>query len=125
MDSSLITALASRHVSHTKTFSIGFADRSFDESDHARTEVEAIGTDHSVLRFDPEIACATMQELWQYLDEPIADASIVPTFLLSRMTKKSVTVALSGEGGDELFGGYPTYYAHRLATYWNMIPTPA
>lgn len=125
IDSSLITALASRHVSHTlKTFSIGFADRSFDESDHARTVAEAIGTDHSVLRFDPQIACATMQELWQYLDEPIADASIVPTFLLSRMTKKSVTVALSGEGGDELFGGYPTYYAHRLASYWNMISSP-
>lgn len=125
IDSSLITALASRHVSQPlQTFSIGFADKSFDESDHAQTVAEALGTKHSVLRFDPHIACATMEELWNYLDEPIADASIVPTFLLSRMTKKSVTVALSGEGGDELFGGYPTYFAHRLAQYWNMIPSP-
>lgn len=123
IDSSLITALASKHVDHSlQTFSIGFEDKSFDESTHAEVVANHIGTKHKLLKFNPDIACATMQELWNYLDEPIADASIVPTFLLSRMTKQNVTVALSGEGGDELFGGYPTYYAHRMAQYWNMIP---
>jgi len=63
-----------------------------------------------------------MNELWTVLDEPLADASIVPTYYLSKMTRKHVTVALAGEGGDELFGGYPTYQAHKLAKLWTHIP---
>lgn len=125
IDSSIITAMAAKQVSlPLKTFSIGFEDRSFDESSHAEVVSRHIGTEHKMLKFNPDIARETMQDLWNYLDEPIADASIVPTFLLSKMTKQHVTVALSGEGGDELFGGYPTYYAHRMAQYWNMIPAP-
>jgi asparagine synthase (glutamine-hydrolysing) len=63
-----------------------------------------------------------MTELWDYLDEPLADASIVPTYFLSKMTRRRVTVALAGEGGDELFGGYPTYQAHQWAKLWNYLP---
>ena len=124
IDSSTITALAARRSSKPiKTFSIAFADRSFDESEHAKMVARHIGTEHHVIRFQPEQAFETMNELWQILDEPIADPSILPTYFLSKMTRKSVTVALSGEGSDELFGGYPTYQAHRLAYLWNAIPS--
>ncbi|HEY9774886.1 MAG TPA: asparagine synthase (glutamine-hydrolyzing) [Planktothrix sp.] len=123
IDSSTVAALASRHVSgRLRTFSIGFADKSFDESEYARMVADKLGTEHEVVTFLPELAFETMQELWGYLDEPMADASIVPTFFLSKMTKRSVTVALSGEGGDELFGGYPTYQAHRLTALYNQLP---
>lgn len=122
IDSSAITALAARHVNRLKTFSIGFADQSFDESSHAELVAKHVGTDHHTAIFSPQMALETLTELWQVLDEPMADASILPTFFLSKMTKKSVTVALSGEGGDELFGGYPTYQAHRMAGYWQAIP---
>jgi asparagine synthase (glutamine-hydrolysing) len=123
IDSSTVAALAARHVSgRLRTFSIGFADKSFDESAYARSVADKLGCEHEVVTFEPDLAFATMQELWGYLDEPMADASIVPTFFLSKMTKRSVTVALSGEGGDELFGGYPTYQAHRLALLWNHLP---
>jgi asparagine synthase (glutamine-hydrolysing) len=123
VDSSSIAALAQRHLNEPlKTFSIGFADRSFDESEYAEAVAQRVGCDHHVAVFSAEMALATMEDLWKVLDEPMADASIVPTYFLSKMTKEHVTVALSGEGGDELFGGYPTYQAHRLANIWQMIP---
>lgn len=125
VDSSSIAALAQRHLNGPlKTFSIGFADKSFDESDYAKAVASRVGCDHHVAVFSAEMALNTMEDLWQVLDEPMADASIVPTYFLSKMTKEHVTVALSGEGGDELFGGYPTYQAHRLANLWQMIPKP-
>ncbi|HEY9788564.1 MAG TPA: asparagine synthase (glutamine-hydrolyzing) [Candidatus Obscuribacterales bacterium] len=125
IDSSGIAALAAEIAGRQlKTFSIGFADRSFDESQHALAVAKHLGTDHKVVTFVPELAFETMCELWQFLDEPIADASIVPTFFLSKMTKQDVTVALAGEGGDELFGGYPTYQAHRIAKLWRSLPSP-
>ncbi len=127
IDSSSIAALAlaSEAVKKPlKTFSIGFSDPSFDESMHARAVAGHIGADHHLVTFLPELAFATMQELWNFLDEPLADASIVPTYFLSKMTRQEVTVALAGEGGDELFGGYPTYMAHRLARVWNAFPRP-
>lgn len=124
IDSSTVAALAAKHVpGRLKTFSVGFADKSFDESKWAKIVAESLGTEHQDVTFQPELAFETMQELWQYLDEPMADASIVPTFYLSKMTRRSVTVALSGEGGDELFGGYPTYQAHKLASVWNSLPS--
>lgn len=81
-----------------------------------------IGSEHSAVEFSPDLASDTMEELWRFVDEPLADASLLPTFFLSKMTKRSVTVALSGDGGDELFGGYPTYQAHRMAALWNHVP---
>lgn len=123
IDSSAIASLAaSQSSSRIRTFSIGFADASFDESDHAKAVADHIHSQHEVVEFEPSLARRTLDELWEFLDEPMADASILPTFFLSKMTRKSVTVALSGEGGDELFGGYPTYQAHRLAGIWNQVP---
>jgi asparagine synthase (glutamine-hydrolysing) len=125
IDSSLIAALAARNSTRTlKTFSIGFADQSFDESKHARTVAAHLGTEHHVEIFDPHTGLQMMEELWNFLDEPLADASIIPTYFLSKTTRTHVTVALAGEGGDELFGGYPTYQAHRLAQFWTAIPRP-
>ncbi len=125
IDSSAIAALAARGaMSPIKTFSIGFADKSFDESDYAKAVAAHIGCEHQMAVFDSTTAVETMEELWQVLDEPLADASIIPTYFLSKMARQEVTVALSGEGGDELFGGYPTYQAHRLAALWKLIPYP-
>jgi asparagine synthase (glutamine-hydrolysing) len=123
IDSSAIAALASADRSERlKTFSIGFTDKSFDESEQAKLVADHLGTDHQVAWFTPELGRETLEALWNYLDEPLADASIVPTFFLSKMTRQSVKVALAGEGGDELFGGYPTYQAHRLAKLWTDVP---
>lgn len=123
IDSSCIAALASQFSSSpVKTFSIGFDDKSFDESSHALAVAKHIGADHEVVTFSPELGFETLSELWEVLDEPLADASIVPTYSLSKMTKKHVTVALAGEGGDELFGGYPTYQAHKFAPMWGLMP---
>lgn len=123
IDSSCIAALASQFSSKPiKTFSIGFKDKSFDESAHALAVAKHIGADHEVVTFSPELGYETLMELWDILDEPLADASIVPTYSLSKMTRKHVTVALAGEGGDELFGGYPTYQAHKFAPMWGIMP---
>ncbi len=125
IDSSSIAALATAAGGERlKTFSIGFADKSFDESEHAAAVATHLGSDHHVSTFTSDHGFKMMAELWQVLDEPLADASIVPTYFLSKMTRKVVTVALAGEGGDELFGGYPTYQAHRLAAVWNTLPAP-
>jgi asparagine synthase (glutamine-hydrolysing) len=123
IDSSAIAALASQlRTEKLKTFSIGFKDSSFDESEHAEKVASHLGTEHNIAWFTPDLAESTLTELWDYLDEPLADASIVPTFFLSKMTKRQVKVALAGEGGDELFGGYPTYTAHQMAAVWNSVP---
>jgi asparagine synthase (glutamine-hydrolysing) len=123
IDSSTIAALAAPKVEGAlKTFSIGFSDASFDESEHARSVAHHLGAHHENVQFEPNLALATMTELWTILDEPLGDASIVPTYFLSKMTRRHVTVALAGEGGDELFGGYPTYQAHQLAELWNYLP---
>ena len=123
IDSSCIAAFAAQLKSDPiKTFSIGFDDPSFDESIHALAVAKHIGSDHEVVTFSPDLAFETLNELWGILDEPLADASIVPTYFLSKMTRRHVTVALAGEGGDELFGGYPTYYAHKFAPMWGLMP---
>ncbi|MBP7864249.1 asparagine synthase (glutamine-hydrolyzing), partial [bacterium] len=124
IDSSIITAMAAKHVSHKlQTFSIGFEEASFDESTHAQAVADHIGTKHTMMRFKADDIVASLSKIWEYLDEPLADASIIPTYLLSKMTKEHVTVALSGDAGDELLGGYPTYLAHNLAGYFNIIPS--
>lgn len=123
IDSSAIAALAARNREEpVKTFSIGFSDKSFDESEHAKRVADHVGTQHHIAIFEPGMARETLEELWNFLDEPLADGSIVPTFFLSKMTREHVKVALAGEGGDELFGGYPTYQAHKLAGIWSSFP---
>jgi len=116
LDSSAIAAFASRHATgRLKTFAIGFEDPSFDESAHARRVAGALGTEHHEAIMSPAAALELVERVPDLIDEPLGDASLLPTFLLSRFARQSVTVALSGDGGDEIFAGYPTYQAHRVA----------
>jgi asparagine synthase (glutamine-hydrolysing) len=123
IDSSTVAAFAAPHVGgRLKTFSIGFEDPSFDESTHARRVARVLGTDHHEEVLDAPGALSLIERLPDLLDEPLGDASLIPTFFLSRFARRSVTVALSGDGGDELFAGYPTYQAHRLARAVELLP---
>ncbi|HKB24354.1 MAG TPA: asparagine synthase (glutamine-hydrolyzing) [Methylomirabilota bacterium] len=123
IDSSTVAAFAARHApGRLKTFSIGFEDPSFDESAHARRVARALDTDHHEEILSPRAALDLVGRLPDIMDEPLGDASLLPTYLLSRFTRRSVTVALSGDGGDELFAGYPTYQAHRLARAFELLP---
>jgi asparagine synthase (glutamine-hydrolysing) len=110
-----LTALAAQETSGTvSTFSIGFEEQSFDELDGARLVAERYGTDHHELVIRPD-AATLLPRLVEAFDEPFADSSALPTYLVSELASGSVKVALSGEGGDELFGGYYTYVADQLA----------
>jgi asparagine synthase (glutamine-hydrolysing) len=106
-----------------KTFSIGFTESSFDESGHARRVAAHFGTDHHEDVFTPEAMVELLPTIVNTLDEPFADASILPTYLLSRFTRETVTVALGGDGSDELLAGYPTFAADRVARLYHM-PRP-
>lgn len=115
LDSSAIAyyaQLASREK--IKTFSIGFADKSYDESECARLAARHIGSEHFEHVLEPRESLDLIPQVANFLDEPMADYSIIPTYLLSLFTKKHVTVALGGDGGDELFLGYPTFQAERV-----------
>src|SRR5207248_5123660 len=115
IDSSALAALAAEESSEPlRTFSIGFEERSFDELADARLVAERYGTEHRELVLRPD-AALLLPALAEVFDEPFADSSALPTYLVSRLAAEDVKVALSGEGGDELFGGYYTYVADRLA----------
>ncbi|MDB5098505.1 MAG: asparagine synthase, glutamine-hydrolyzing [Cyanobacteria bacterium RYN_339] len=122
IDSSTVAALASRHVKELETFSIGFEDKSFDESSHARAVAKHLGTRHHEEILSPARLLELLPTLTRLLDEPFGDASVLPTYLLSAFARKRVTVALGGDGGDELLAGYPTYQAERLATPFDRLP---
>ena len=122
IDSGSVAAFAARAVPGVQTFSIGFEDTSFDESAHARRLAAALGTDHHEEIVGARAALDLVERLPELVDEPLGDASILPTFLLSRFARRRVTVALSGDGGDELFAGYPTYPAHRAARAYLRVP---
>ena len=120
LDSSLISYyLSSIQNKPIKTFNISFEDSSFDESNHANTIASYLGTDHTSEVFSRERMIDILPLIWEMMDEPFSDPSLLPSFLLSQLTKNDVTVALSGDGGDEVFAGYPTYLAHRLV---KLIP---
>jgi asparagine synthase (glutamine-hydrolysing) len=115
VDSSLLTALAARVSPHrVSTFSIGFRERSFNELELARQVAERYGTEHHELVVSPDVA-QLLPKLAAAFDEPFADSSSIPTFLVSQLAAENVKVVLSGEGGDELFGGYETYTADQVA----------
>jgi asparagine synthase (glutamine-hydrolysing) len=122
IDSSTVVALMAelRPASTIKTFSIGFEEKSFDESSHARRVAEFFGTDHREELLNSQTLLDILPQVASFLDEPFADASVIPTYLLSAFTRRHVTVALGGDGGDELFAGYPTFPAHRVAQFYRM-----
>ncbi len=123
VDSSTIAALAVQTSSEpVKTFSISFAESSFDESFYARGVAKFLGTDHHEERLSANLAANLVSEIGSWLDEPFSDPSLVPTYLLSRFTRKHVTVALGGDGGDELFAGYPMYRGHQWAEMYRRVP---
>ncbi len=126
MDSTTILHYASRaSTSQLKTFSISFRGRSFDETKFIDRAVHQYGTDHQVLDLTPaEDLCGAIEEFAYYSDEPSADAGSLPVWFLSKLCKSKTTVALSGEGADELFGGYITCRADILAKWARRMPRP-
>jgi asparagine synthase (glutamine-hydrolysing) len=126
LDSSSVLNYASKiATSKLKTFSVTFRGKSFDESRYVRQVSEHFGTDHTEFDLNDQADLAdVIGELAYYSDEPSADAGAVPVWYLARMSREQVTVALSGEGADELFGGYLTYKADRYNRYFSHLPRP-
>ncbi|MDP3655594.1 MAG: asparagine synthase (glutamine-hydrolyzing) [Brevundimonas sp.] len=126
VDSSLIVALMQSQSSRPiRTFTIGFDDPQYNEAEHAKAVARHLGTDHTELYVGAEDALKVVPDLPSMWDEPFSDPSQIPTFLLSRMARRDVTVALSGDGGDELFGGYSRYTS--ATKFWRIgqrLPPP-
>ncbi len=122
VDSSTVVALMRRTSSGpVKTFSIAFRNAAFNEAEYARAVARAFETDHHEMIVEPDI-WGTLDALTRSLEEPLADSTVVPQFHLSRMARQHVTVALAGDGGDELFAGYDRYHAHLRRNWANAIP---
>ena len=123
LDSSTVLHYASARSRRLKTFSVTFKGSSGDESEHIRRVSRHYGTDHTEFDLNPEVdMVGAIEDLAYYSDEPSADAGALPTWFLSQMTRESATVALSGEGSDELFAGYLTYKADRYAAGFRLLP---
>lgn len=124
IDSSAVVALAARQVStRLHTFSIGFEEASYDESSYARQVAKMYDTEHHHEVLSSKRAVSMLPDVMKILDEPFGDASILPTYLLSQFTAKSVKVVLGGDGGDELFAGYPSFQAHKMTEKLSILPT--
>lgn len=122
VDSTIITGLMQQESSRPiKTFSIGFKEKSFDERSYAREAATKLGTEHHEFVVEPSAIEILPELIWHY-DEPFADSSAIPTMYLSRLTRQQVTVALTGDGGDELFAGYDRYLAVDLASRIDRLP---
>ncbi len=123
LDSSTILHYAAQSGARMKTFSVSFAGRSFDEGQHARSIASLYATEHHEFDLNPDADLAgAIASLAYYSDEPGADSGALPMWFLSKMTSQQVTVALSGEGADELFGGYNTYLGDRYARALRHVP---
>jgi asparagine synthase (glutamine-hydrolysing) len=122
-DSSTVVALMARASSKpVKTFAIGFKQADFDESKYARTVAQKFGTDHHELILEPDVV-GTIEKLTRSLEEPFADSSMLPTYFISCLARQHVTVALSGDGGDELFAGYERYGIQQNREKFAKIPS--
>lgn len=122
VDSSTVVALMqAQSTQPVRTFTIGYHEEEFNEARHAKEVAAHLGTNHTELYVTPQDAMAVIPRLPQLYDEPFADASQIPTFLVSELTRRHITVSLSGDGGDELFGGYTRYFNCQLI--WNRLMT--
>lgn len=123
IDSSTIAYYAQKNSGKKiKTFSIGFEEKSFDESKYAKLASDFLGTEHYHNFFTSKDMLEVIPALASLLDEPLADASIIPAYILSKFTKQQVAVVLGGDGGDELFAGYPTFQAEAVVEIYNKLP---
>lgn len=121
--STVLHYAATQSGERLKTFSVSFHGRSFDESPYFREIASVYGTDHHEFDLNPDVELrSAIEDFAYYSDEPSADAGALPVWYLARMSRRHVTVALSGEGADELFGGYLTYVADRLARPFRLVP---
>ncbi|MBI2823383.1 MAG: asparagine synthase (glutamine-hydrolyzing) [Planctomycetia bacterium] len=122
IDSSIVVALMQQLSSErVKTFSIGFPVAAYDETSYAREVARHLGTEHHEERVEPDGVAILPKLVWHY-DEPFSDSSAIPTYYVSQMTRRHVTVALSGDGGDELFAGYTRYLAVQMAAGLDRLP---
>ncbi len=122
VDSSAVVGLMSRHMSQpVKTFSIGFNEDTYNELKYARVAAKHFGTDHHEFIVTPDI-CEIVDELVWHFDEPFADSSAIPTYMVSKLAREHVTVVLSGDGGDELFAGYTRYVRDRSRSHLARLP---
>jgi asparagine synthase (glutamine-hydrolysing) len=121
--SSIALMLKALKVPKIQSFSVGFEDASFDESEYARLVAQQLDSEHHEIILTSQAMLELVPRLGQLLDEPLGDSSFIPTFLLSQFTRQHVKVALGGDGGDELFGGYPTLQAHLgMEAYQRFLP---
>lgn len=125
LDSSILATLASKVIGVDKvhTFSAQFAEESYDESGDAAVLAKQMRTRHVPVRTDDETLLEALRNVTTRVAEPLADPAILPTFLLARTAREHVKVILSGEGADELFGGYPTYLGHKIAPKYDALPS--
>lgn len=121
IDSSLIAALAAKTQGDIETFTIGFSDPRFDESARASRFAKHLGTKHHTIMLDTDEVIREVPNVLSSLDIPLGDSSVIPTYFLNRFARERVTVALSGDGADELFGGYPLYYLPRWALWYRRL----
>ncbi|HZP01518.1 MAG TPA: asparagine synthase (glutamine-hydrolyzing) [Terriglobia bacterium] len=120
--STVVAAMSELSPGNVSTFSVAFPDKTFNEEAYSNLVAKHFSTQHHVLTADDRAMRDALRKLQAFLDEPVADPAVIPTYMLSRFSRQHIKVALSGEGSDELFGGYPTYLGARLAEYYLRVP---